>query len=558
MKIHIVKQGDTLYALSQKYGVPLQILIEGNPQISNPDVLEVGGKVKIPSTPVTMPDNNDVYYKHTVRQGDTLWKLSKAWGIPLQEMIAANPQLKNPNALLVGEVVNIPKKGMAPLQSTQPMHMSTHMTDKTQPGGKTYTGPIEQPLMVDLPPEAPVNVMPVEVPPVQVMPTEVAPVQEKMMHSETQSLFVQISVPTQEAVSYYEMPPVPVNQPIPMVQPAQITKSAPIHHVAPVNMTAPMHHMAPANMTAPMHHMAPANMAAPIHQIAPMAQHMPCSCDKSAGYPGLTENPNFYDCPPAYPLYEPMQDMAMYAPMNQIQPLSYEPECMPPFYYPNNMYSPVDIPDPCYPNAMPNYMEASVGGVNPNNNYPMYAAPQYVDPYQNMPWPTSCGCGMGEHVQSIQANPYEMPMNNSFPTYTNQPSYSPYDSVMPQMTSPSGMPGSPENMYGHSMVSSIPPIPQYPGLGNESYGYHNRITEFQQQANNIQDDFQITEDIPTTKGTEESLASSEEVKLESSPKVKTSSRSAKPAKTETSKAQRSSKNKGAAPIKKRRNPWISN
>ncbi|MDQ0196789.1 LysM peptidoglycan-binding domain-containing protein [Paenibacillus wynnii] len=534
MKIHIVKQGDTLYALSQKYGVPLQKIIESNPQISNPDVLEVGGKVKIPSIPVTLPDNNDVYYKHTVKQGDTLWKLSKAWGIPLQEMISANPQLKNPNALLVGEVVNIPKKGMAPLQSTQPMHMPTHMTDKTQPGGKTFTGPIEQPPVVEIPNEAPVQVMPIEMPPVQVMPAEVAPVQEKMMHSESQSLFVQISVPTQEVVSYYEMPPVPENQPIPMVLPTQTTKSAPIHH------------------------MAPANMAAPINQIAPMAQHMPCNCDKSAGYPGLTENPNFFDCPPAYPLYEPMPNMAMYAPMNQIQPLPYEPECMPPYFYPNHMYSPADISGPCYPNAMPNYMEASVGGVNPNNNYPIYAAPQYVDPYQNMPWPTSCGCGMGEHVQSLQANPYEMPMNNSFPTYTNQPSYSPYDSVMPHMIPQSGMPVSPQNMYGNSMVSSIPPIPEYPGLGNESYGYHNRITEFQQQANIIRDDFQITDDVPTAQGTEESLARSEEIKSESSPKVKTSSRSAKPVKTETSKAQRSSKNKGTAPIKKRRNPWISN
>lgn len=103
MKIHIVKQGDSLYALSQKYGVPLQKIIEANPQISNPNVLGIGDKVKIPTAPVSVPENSEVYYKHTVKQGDTLWKLSKAWGIPLKDMVEANPQLKNPNVLMLGK-----------------------------------------------------------------------------------------------------------------------------------------------------------------------------------------------------------------------------------------------------------------------------------------------------------------------------------------------------------------------------------------------------------------------------------------------------------------------
>lgn len=49
MKIHIVKEGDTLYALSQKYGVPLSDVIDANPQIKNPDVIHIGDKIKIPT-----------------------------------------------------------------------------------------------------------------------------------------------------------------------------------------------------------------------------------------------------------------------------------------------------------------------------------------------------------------------------------------------------------------------------------------------------------------------------------------------------------------------------
>ncbi|RRJ61535.1 LysM peptidoglycan-binding domain-containing protein [Paenibacillus oralis] len=108
MKIHIVKKGDTLFELSKKYNVPLQKLIDANPQITNPDVLNVGDKVKIPAEAVPIGGGTGKMYKHVVKQGDTLWKLAKAWGLSLQTLIAANPQLKDPNELTVGEIVNIP------------------------------------------------------------------------------------------------------------------------------------------------------------------------------------------------------------------------------------------------------------------------------------------------------------------------------------------------------------------------------------------------------------------------------------------------------------------
>ncbi|MDQ6418610.1 LysM peptidoglycan-binding domain-containing protein [Paenibacillus sp. LHD-117] len=110
MKIHLVKKGDTLYFIGQKYNVSIEEILSLNPGITNPDVLEVGMKLKIP----TVQGQNgisgmEVMHQHVVKQGDTLWKLSKAWGVPLATMIYANPHLKNPNVLLTGEVVNIPK-----------------------------------------------------------------------------------------------------------------------------------------------------------------------------------------------------------------------------------------------------------------------------------------------------------------------------------------------------------------------------------------------------------------------------------------------------------------
>ncbi|MCK9861589.1 LysM peptidoglycan-binding domain-containing protein, partial [Paenibacillus sp. ATY16] len=111
MKIHVVKKGDTLYFIAQKHNVSIEDILKLNPSITNPDLLDVGMKLKVPSANEVGGGTGglDIMHQHVVKQGDTLWKLSKAWGVPLADMIKANPQLKNPNVLLTGEIVNIPK-----------------------------------------------------------------------------------------------------------------------------------------------------------------------------------------------------------------------------------------------------------------------------------------------------------------------------------------------------------------------------------------------------------------------------------------------------------------
>ena len=45
---------------------------------------------------------------YTVRKGDTLWGIAKRYGVTLKALIAANPQIKNPNLIYPGNRVNIP------------------------------------------------------------------------------------------------------------------------------------------------------------------------------------------------------------------------------------------------------------------------------------------------------------------------------------------------------------------------------------------------------------------------------------------------------------------
>ena len=45
---------------------------------------------------------------HIVAQGETLWGIAQAWGVTLGELLAKNPQLKNPNVIHPGEGIVIP------------------------------------------------------------------------------------------------------------------------------------------------------------------------------------------------------------------------------------------------------------------------------------------------------------------------------------------------------------------------------------------------------------------------------------------------------------------
>lgn len=45
--------------------------------------------------------------RHRVAKGDTLWAIAKQYGMPLSELIALNPQIKNPNLIRVGDEVRV-------------------------------------------------------------------------------------------------------------------------------------------------------------------------------------------------------------------------------------------------------------------------------------------------------------------------------------------------------------------------------------------------------------------------------------------------------------------
>ncbi len=104
VKTYIVRKGDTLFEIAKRFGVSLDDLIAANPQIKDPDLIFPGQEIFIPKGK-PMPPDKKVYI---VQPGDTMFLIAKKFGVTLDELIRANPQIADPNRIFPGDCIFIP------------------------------------------------------------------------------------------------------------------------------------------------------------------------------------------------------------------------------------------------------------------------------------------------------------------------------------------------------------------------------------------------------------------------------------------------------------------
>ncbi|MGE7622423.1 L,D-transpeptidase family protein [Viridibacillus sp. NPDC096237] len=88
--IHTVKQGETLFQLSRDYRTPLSAIISANPSI-NPNVLYIGQPIVIPG----FPDPNTTPYQIDVSLNNRWLRLYKDGVLQKQYPIAVGKMLTN-------------------------------------------------------------------------------------------------------------------------------------------------------------------------------------------------------------------------------------------------------------------------------------------------------------------------------------------------------------------------------------------------------------------------------------------------------------------------------
>ena len=110
--IHTVQAGETLYGLSKTYGVGEQVILQNNPSIARG--LKADENIKIPyvaETPEILSDRKlrKTFDFHEVTRGETLYSISRRYEIPVKTLLADNPNL-DPLHMRLGERLLIRKK----------------------------------------------------------------------------------------------------------------------------------------------------------------------------------------------------------------------------------------------------------------------------------------------------------------------------------------------------------------------------------------------------------------------------------------------------------------
>ncbi|MCA1025495.1 M14 family metallopeptidase [Cytobacillus kochii] len=103
MKIK-VRSGDSLWYYSQLFMVPINLVIDSNPQV-DPSSLQIGQSIQIPG-----------FHTSTIQlqKGDSLWQIASKNNLPVDALLLLNQQLQ-PQNLQVNQTVLVPTRVIMPL-----------------------------------------------------------------------------------------------------------------------------------------------------------------------------------------------------------------------------------------------------------------------------------------------------------------------------------------------------------------------------------------------------------------------------------------------------------
>jgi LysM repeat protein len=102
--VYVVRAGDTLQRIAARFGTTWQAIAAAN-NLTNPNRILVGQRLVIPTGSTSPPPSSPRV--HVVSPGETLFRIALRYGVTVQAIAAAN-NISNPNAIYVGQTLQIP------------------------------------------------------------------------------------------------------------------------------------------------------------------------------------------------------------------------------------------------------------------------------------------------------------------------------------------------------------------------------------------------------------------------------------------------------------------
>jgi LysM repeat protein len=135
--LHQVSEKETLFGISKRYQTTVNDLVKNNEVLQ--DGLKIGQTILIPYTPKTVA--SVAVKEHKVGQGETLFSISKLYGVSVSELMAWN-NLKG-NELSIGQSLKIEKENtQATLNSKAVTEIETARTESPTPKPVVSPSPV--------------------------------------------------------------------------------------------------------------------------------------------------------------------------------------------------------------------------------------------------------------------------------------------------------------------------------------------------------------------------------------------------------------------------------
>lgn len=132
---YIVKSGDTLYSIAKKFNIKVDNLKEANNLTSN--MLSLNQKLIIPKI-----SNKEDYLLYTVKKGDNLYNIANSYNTTVSDIMSLNNL--SSNILSIGQTLKIPLKDVETSNSTEYTEYTIKKGDSLYSISKTYGVPIDE------------------------------------------------------------------------------------------------------------------------------------------------------------------------------------------------------------------------------------------------------------------------------------------------------------------------------------------------------------------------------------------------------------------------------
>ncbi|QHA37103.1 SafA/ExsA family spore coat assembly protein [Rossellomorea marisflavi] len=146
MKIHIVQKGDTLWKIAKKYGVNFEELKHMNAQLSNPDMIMPGMKIKVPTSGGTVKKETQIKYgskeapKKEMPKTEHPFKEQKPMTMPAEQ-----PKAEKPKEAQKPFTPKMPQPVIPEIDINNYYMMNMQVQPKQQPMQQPMQQPVQQP-----------------------------------------------------------------------------------------------------------------------------------------------------------------------------------------------------------------------------------------------------------------------------------------------------------------------------------------------------------------------------------------------------------------------------